>query len=495
MDFKTVIVVLALYFIRPQDWVPGMSGMNIVKPLMLVAFFAMYSRQRGFTLGSLFRSPFDWLVMIYGVYIIYVTPDFFGTFQGVISLIAFYFVTCQALTTRKRLATYLNVWVGCLVVVGGMAVLSEYGIDLTHAHDLTHRVEETPRLVLNTYLFNNPNSLGHSVILALPTLYFALFWRRTVSRWILGAALIALCAYCVYLTKSKGAFIVGFAVVVGSQFVGRRLITQLIFLGMAVMLGGGILSQLPRMEELQNVREDEAIMGRIMAWEVARTVTKQSNTGVGWKVFNPIIVFEHEETEKATHSAYIKIGADLGPYGMFLFIALIYSGFRVLFFTRCKTDEDERSRRILFALLLGYTLSGWMIDRAYHLEYFLMLGAISSLHRRMGVETGAVEDEDDLMVDEEDSDDVGEVEQSGVAPGERVELDDVIVLSKKRKTRMDTDIQRLEDLGGSKVAEELIEEELIRMRFWRRYGLLDIMFSLGATWLVFWIWDYVLKNI
>jgi hypothetical protein len=502
MDFRTVVVILVLYFIRPQDWVPGMSGMNIIKPLMVVAFYAMYSRQRGFNFGALFRSPIDWLILAYWFYISFTSPHFSESFKGFFTLVAFYFVTSQALSTPQRLAKYLNIWVACIVVVAGMAVLSMYGLDLTNAHDITYTVPDDPRLVLNTYLLNNPNSLGHTVVLSLPVLFFVFFWRRSMGKWLLGVALMALCAYCVYLTKSKGAFIVGFAVIVGSQFLGKRLLTQLIFLGLAITMSTGILSQLPRMNQLSNARQDEAIMGRIMAWEMARTMTKESKTGIGWREFKAIIKWEEEEIFKATHSAYVQVGADLGVYGMCFYLALLYCGFRVLFFARCNSEEDERSRRILFSLLLGYSLSAWMIDRAYHLEYFLMLGAINSLHRRIGVESGAVEDEDDINEDalmEADAEGVTQPFEIGggdLVTKNEVETDqEVIVFSKGRKSHRESGISDLGNLDTSEVVEELIEEELTRLRYWRRFGVLDILFSLGLVWVVFKTWDYILENI
>ncbi len=150
MDFKLVITVLLIYFIRPQDWVPGMSGMNIVRPLMALALVAMFSRQRGFTLGSLFRTPLDWMMLAYGLYIIYFAQDFSEAAKGVFVLLAFYFVTSQALSNGRRLAIFVNVWFACIVTVAAMAVLSEYGFDPTNSYEITHKVPEVPRLVLNT---------------------------------------------------------------------------------------------------------------------------------------------------------------------------------------------------------------------------------------------------------------------------------------------------------------------------------------------------------
>jgi hypothetical protein len=40
----------------------------------------------------------------------------------------------------------------------------------------------------------------------------------------------------------------------------------------------------------------------------------------------------------------------------------------------------EEQRGILLSLLACYAMSGWMIDRAYHTEFFMISGAITAYH-------------------------------------------------------------------------------------------------------------------
>ncbi len=335
------------------------------------------------------------------------------------------------------------------------------------------------------------------------------------------------------LTKSKGSFIVGFAVIVASQFVGRSRFVQISLLLLTLSLGGAAIKSLPRMEQLQNARQDEAIMGRLMAWELARTVTEEQPNGEGWRSFKAIIVWEGEEQWKATHSSFVLVGAELGKVGMFFYVGVLYCGLRALLLAKCRREEDERSRRVLMMLLIGYILSGWMIDRAYHSEFFLMIGAISALHRRLGVRAGALSESD--TEDEEEDDDYGHVEPdfrephtagapvlagggfayASTASATAMASDDAVVSTRgsspdldlqevlapppapKRPTRGTGEavVHGLSDVDISGVVEEAIEEEIGRMRFWRRFGFLDLLLCLGLTWLVFWTWDYILLNL
>ena len=522
MDFKLVVLVLLTYYIRPQDWVGGMSGINIMKPLMALTLFALFTRRRGFSMSSLVRTPLDWAVVAYGAYIIFTAPSGQRPLTPIVILLAYYFVTSQALSTPRRLAIYLRCWLGAILVVAGMAVLSMHGLDLTGAKDLTNVVPDKPRLVLNTYLFKNANSLGHTVVIAIALSYLLLFWKRPLPSKIVAAVAIALAAYCVYLTKSKGAYLVGASLLVAAVIIGRHRIFQLICLLLAATVGWTGLSQLPRMAGLETARRDEAIMGRMLAWEQARRVSKESSTGEGFKNFRPMIIFEEEEINKATHSSYVLIGAELGPTGMLFFLGVLYCSIRILLTARCTRIEDERSRKAMFILLLAYLLSGWLIDRSYHMEYFLLAGAVAAFHRRLGVEagilepdTGAVENERYLLEGgEEEETDQEEKEQeleldpepAPVRDGPPDEFEEeprpsytgpdlAYAKSSSRSSNPHgrQGFSALEEVDTSEVAEEAIEEALTERAYWRKFGIVDILLVLLFSRIVFEVWDYLLK--
>lgn len=479
MDFKLVIVVLFAYFIRPQDWLPGMAGTNIMKPLMAVTLVAMVTRRRGFSVGSLIKTPADWAMLAYAIYIVAAAPAGQRPFGEVVVFVAYYFVTSQALSTPGRLTLYLRCWLGALLVVAVLAVASEFGLDLTGARELTHAVPGKPRLALNTYLFNNPNSLGHSVVIAIPLAYFLLFWRKPVRHKLLAAAAVLLAGGCVYLTQSKGAFLVGFAVMVLSMIFGRPLLFQLIALALAVTLGIEGLSKLPRMTDIDRARQDEAIMGRMLAWEQARAASKESPGGTGFKNFKAIIEFEKEEVFKATHSSYVLVGAELGRNGMFFYLAVLYASLRILGTARCRREEDEASRRAMVVILLGYLGSGWLIDRSYHLEYFLLAGAVSAFHRRLGIEAGLVDPAGEVEPSEYDG------RQTAADPAA---ADDGSIASDAADT-----IRTPAEVDTSEVAEEAVEQELTRFWYWRRFGAIDLLLVALFTKVVFDVWDHLLR--
>lgn len=521
MDFKLVIVVLFAYFIRPQDWMPGIAGTAIMKPLMAVTLIAMFTRRRGLSMSSLVKTPLDWAVLAYAIYLIAAAPAGQRPTSAVFIFVAYYFVTSQALSTPRRLAIYVRCWFFAIIVVAAMAVMSEYGLDLTGAKELTYKVPDQPRLALNTYLFDNANSLGHTVVIGIPLAYFVFFWKRRLSGRLLGIVLALLAGYCAYLTQSKGAYIVGFAVFVVSLIIGRRRIFQLIAILLAATIGWAGLSQLPRMTEMSSARKDEAMIGRMLAWEQARIVSKESATGEGFKNFKAMIEFDNEEIFKATHSSYVLVGAELGPNGMFFYLAVLYACLRVLLTSRCHSQQDERSRRAMFVLLLGYLLSSWLIDRSYHLEYFLLAGAISGFHRRLGVEAKIIDPEGELTeedygYDEEEKGAPEAIETAAEEPvfypnSQRLPVKpysgpplaylhqsygsaSVPAPTKSSAASLDDQtFTAVADVDTSQMVQQAIEEELTRRWFWRRFGILDLALVVVFSKVVFELWDYALK--
>lgn len=384
MEYRFALFFLFLYYIRPQDWMAGWAGFNIVKPLMLAWTVALFASRERSPLPGLLRTPHDWLILAYFAYVVWTAPAAKAAFMGFLPLAVFYALTVQSLGSWERVAGYFRMWNWMLLGVAALAVLSLHGLDLTGAVDLTAR--NAGRLTLGTWLHNNPNSLGHTVVVALPLSYLLYFWQGSATgRLILFPACAALAVACAYHASSKGSYLVAGGLLVMLFVIGRPLSVKLLALAMASTIGVSALNFLPRMSGMTNLGDNEGVQGRLMAWEIAKTVFDSSSTGAGWKQFVPRITWQGETFVKATHSSYVQIGADLGVYGLFLFIAGMWIAFRGLAFTAHRYTAENRqregSRRAAILIVLAFAVSNWMLNREYHTEYFLMIAAAAAIHR------------------------------------------------------------------------------------------------------------------
>ena len=428
MDYVALIIFLALYYLRPQEWFSAFSALRPVQLLSFMAVWAMFQTNK-LKPRDLVRTPLDWLIVCYFGWTLISGGQVLRTLGLIEAVLLFYFVAVRSLDSVPRQKSFLGWWCLFICVIAVVAIASEYGFDPFGSYDITQGPMKG-RLVLNISIFNNPNGLGHSVIPAVPLLYYLLFWRRTFAR--AGLLLLAIPLYCIYLTLSKGAFLCGFATVLATLAFGRSRAVQLLLVVVAVGFGYGALYTLPRMNELKNAKTDPAIQGRVAAFTYGMQLMQTHLFGIGIDHFQEMfsrygpterirhiqIIPEHEAKgnegtihvvplqrlvtyrerhfTKATHSSYNQNGAELGYVGLFLFVSILYCCIRTLLLVKSKDDDEERIRRALFALVVAYTISSWMVDFCYRPTFFMMVAAISAFHRHLlrknsGVQEAIVE--------------------------------------------------------------------------------------------------------
>ena len=92
MDFAATIVFLILYFVRPQDWVPAVGGLNVIKPIMALGFLGLATRHRRRPPWGIMTTPHEWVMLSFLVYGCYADQDWSGTLMTVLSVAGFYFL-------------------------------------------------------------------------------------------------------------------------------------------------------------------------------------------------------------------------------------------------------------------------------------------------------------------------------------------------------------------------------------------------------------------
>lgn len=455
MDYAATILLLIFYFIRPQDWVPGMAGFNVAKPIMLMGILGLMTRRRSKAASGpwpFLATPHEWVMVVYILYILATAFDIGFTVADLAPKVMGFFLALHSITSEKRLADFLKWWRRALIGVTVMGIGTIAGVDFTASQAATDANQG--RLSLHHWMLDNANAYGHTLITLLPLLYFGMVRNKPFTRWLPAIPVALLCCICLWYTKSKGAYLVGAGLLVFCFYLGRSWWMKLSILALALGLGGTALSMLPRMNEMSSLRSDEGVVGRLMAWDMARNVTRTTATGEGYVGFHAVIKWEGRLIPKATHSAYVQVGGDLGIPGLLLYLSALCCGLRTMFSCFGVSREMDNLRGALFALLVGYMASGWMINRSYHLEFFLILGAIAAYQRLCWRELAAREP------------------SALAAPAQG------LAWKRKRLVRA---------AMGSAL--------LRRIRGWRAYGLADAGVAFAALQLVLYIWDYVLVNL
>ena len=191
---------------------------------------------------------------------------------------------------------------------------------------------------------------------------------------------------CTFFTQSKGAFISGAGAIVATLAFGRPKWVQFVLLPILAAAAVASVPLLPRFGEVQfgggQARSDEAVLGRIQAFEFGKWAFENTPYGVGFGNFYAAFVRKEGDLKaRASHSSYNQVQAEFGYWGLLIFGGILYTCFQSLMRCRTANDNEERVRRMLFCMLLSYTVSSWMIDFGFRAAFFVMVAMISAFHR------------------------------------------------------------------------------------------------------------------
>lgn len=482
MAFASIVTLLLFYYIRPQDWVPGMSGFNVVKLAVAACVLGLLQRPRSEPRWRFMTSPQEWSLAIFFGYVIFTSPDPGQAFSDLGVLIVYALMALHTLTSEDLLLRYLRWWLGAMTGILVMIIITRIGWDLTNARPLIDVMEG--RFCLGTYTLNNPNALGHTLVALLPLTYYLYFWMSPSLSRLWAALLMLTGVWAIIPTKSKGAFISGGLAFLISVLFGRKLVVQIVVGLAAVAMGGTILAMLPRMEQMKRIGSEEGVQGRMLAWAVARGVTLTKPTGMGFKQFHAWIRVDGVMDDKAPHSAFVMVGGDLGPIGLTLYIGMLLVCARSLIQYKGLTETMERCRRSLFALLMGLLISGWMLDRAYYTEVFCLIGSVAAYHQ-LSVRARREQALAELSAEREEKEQDSTFMPYGLPP-DRAKSGSGL-LSKQADD---------EELQASEIDPQQIEVENIKVPgLWTRLGLMDVAIAVAGMQLAFQLWDYVMATI
>ncbi len=484
MDFVSVVIFLVLYCLRPQEWSASFSGFRPVTWVMLFALWAMLARSQRFSLRDLVRTPHDWVMFALFAWIIFTSPTPWATFLNVQSFLVFYLVIVQALSSLERIQSFLNWWTVMIFLVAALALAGEHGFDPLGSYDLTHGVM-LDRLVLNLSIYNNPNALGHAVVPVLAMIYFIFAWNRPIFMKQTALVVMVLPAWCIFLTQSKGAYLSGFANLVLSMAFGRPKAVQIMVFTLALTGGWAALQSLPRMQELNQTRSDKAIAGRVIAFQHGFKVISNEKYGVGYGNWFSSFNRAHG-WNKAAHSGFVHVGTELGFTGYMLYLGIIYCSLRVLVTCKTANNDEERIRRLLFCLVVGYTVSAWLVDIGYFPTYFIIAACVAAFHRQL------------LLKNKEEAtpkDEPTMVTQPQLIPASTGGLLPAMAPMPMMVSNVSGQAIPVNESVGSSVGITLEQEQEVKPAIrWKRIGIIDVALIWAMSELFLHYWEYVCKH-
>ena len=157
------------------------------------------------------------------------------------------------------------------------------------------------------------------------------------------------------------------------------------------------------MHTIRTYEEDASAMGRINAWWTAVNVARAHVTGAGFDMYSPVIFSRFAPDPRdihAAHSIYFQVLGEHGFIGLFLFLAIWWSVWRM---ARSITNYKSTDPNLLWAKqlaamcqvsLVGYFVGGAFLSLDYFdLPYNLLVMTVLTKRWLIQAEAGPVRDQ------------------------------------------------------------------------------------------------------
>ncbi|GLQ46118.1 hypothetical protein GCM10007862_11690 [Dyella lipolytica] len=372
--FVLSLVYLMLTIIRPQDYMPALTGIPLLPVVLLLAFLLW--------LGSntkVFAGP-QFLLLLLFLLALMVSDAANGWVGGALVqlktfgpiVIAFFVLASAIAASPRRVVVAFFVFVLCSIV------LALHGWNQTRVGvGWTGTPLSLDGRIQYVGIFNDPNDLGLLFATAFPMAVYLSgrggFLRRVI--WLAGAALLL---YGIFLTNSRGAMLA--VVAIGAVYLWRRrgLVTALVLSGVGLV---GMMMMPSRLQQL-DVSESSAF-GRVDAWyEGLHMFLAKPLFGVGAGNFT-------DYNELTAHNSLILVLAETGFFGYIIWLAFVGYGFwmmlTILRQAPPPSDDAEQAkawqveRGLAFTLLLSLTglfTAAFFLSRSYTVLLYLVAALV-----------------------------------------------------------------------------------------------------------------------
>jgi O-antigen ligase len=390
LGFFLFLMVNATLFIRPAEIVPELLGLpiyNIFILSCLTCAFPLVLHQ--LQSDSLVSSPISLCVvgLLGSVFMSHFSHLNLSASLNSTSLfvkVVLYFLLLVGLVDSMKRLRSLLFWVGWMILVlTALALLQYHEIinvpalasyaEAQYDHD-GNVMGEIVRLC-STGIYNNPNSLSRILVTGILVSLYWLGDRRSGPLRLIWLAPLAIEAYALSLTHSRGGFmglITAVLCLLYARF-GAKTATLLTVLCLPVML-------VFKGRQTNITISEGTGHQRLEIWAEGWTLFRQSPIfGIGMDQFA-------EEIHYVAHNSFFHSFAELGVIGGSFFAGMFYLGIRwpLRLGTVGSPIRDPDFRRLgcfLSAILAGEAVGQLSITRCYDVPTYLLTGLAAAYLR------------------------------------------------------------------------------------------------------------------
>ena len=381
MAIYLLVMLTAVYFIRPNEWVPSLQSV----PLFLITIipciaFSLEAIFKQLTSQSLRQNPITFCVagLLVSTLLSQLAnaPAEIATTIGFSKACVFYLLIVSLLETRQHFDWYLR-WLG-LILLGfaSLMELQHYGIIHSDNQATLISIHAGRANAFGSQTFSDPNDSALILIVGLLiSIHLASTTnKRLLTLFWLAAAAVSLCA--VKITDSRAGFLalsVGTCAYIWVRWGGKWLLRSL-------CLSPLVIAQIAtsRMTDVGAVSEGTG-QERVQMWHTALLLFKNNPIlGIGPDCFTSLI-------GKASHNTFLQAYAELGFLGGTLFFFAFYAGvvcaWQTISIIRTEQTATDSNLYLIVALLAAFGVSIFTLNHLYSSESYLVFAlTTATLH-------------------------------------------------------------------------------------------------------------------
>lgn len=364
MSFISLLLYIAVIYIRPADWIPAFYGKQLLDWLAILTVFFLAIEAIGKKRKLILNTPQSLLLLGFLVTIALSHLSrfyFWGAYDSFINfskIVIMFLLFVNVLDSEKKLK--VSLWlIVILTVILAIQGIRQFRTGFGWAGQPLTRDGR----ITWVGIFNDPNDLALGLVVAMGILLAFIFGNTKLFPKIISIPLLGILLYALYLTNSRGGYL-AFAGTILFYFLRKFRKKSL-----AISLGGILLLLIfllgPSRLSAISISEDSAY-GRIDAWyEGFQMMKKAPLFGVGYGMFT-------EDYHLTAHNSFILVAAEEGLVGLFLWIALIYSCFKGLFILIKNNQSSRPYLSGLEASLFGFLCASYFLSRSYTTIPYIM---------------------------------------------------------------------------------------------------------------------------
>lgn len=390
MAFFLLILLTAIYFIRPYEWVPGLVGQPLyqwtILPCLVVSFNAWWSQ---LNVRSLCCYPISACAL--GLFVLVLISAVFNGagvdfVLGYGKAILLYFLLVGIVDTRIRMSIFLQSLAVILFAMAALVVVNHHGIISIGVY--SEMTAAGPVRLASQGANFDPNDTAALLVLGiLISLHYMTASLPSIPIFLrpvwLGLALTQV--YVLQLTDSRGGFL--------ALIVGLASYTWIRW-GKKGLLWGSFLLPIvlakiatERMGTIGSSFSSDTGQSRIQFWCDGILLLKHNPfIGIG-----PNQIVTH--IGRALHNTFIQAFAEIGFVGGVLFLgAFTYAFFVTYRLTRTRSVDAEYepdrdpALPLICSLLAAYAMAILALNHLYGTHTYMLLGLATIIARLHGAE-------------------------------------------------------------------------------------------------------------